>query len=125
MICLLNGGYKNHTKLNHYRHSRGVVVTDILGKGELSESMQDYNCEDLEPFTLVGVDWSNELSFYELVWDGSEKLIQYSLYGAFALIFITILSFLFHLKDRQAARFHRSLLARLLIFTAIVFSLTI
>jgi len=73
MICLLNGGYQNHTKLNMYRHSRGVVVTDILSGNSLSKDMEAYNCEGLEPFTLVGVDWSNELAFYELVWDGKKK----------------------------------------------------
>lgn len=73
MICLLNGGYQNHKKLSTYRHSRGVVVTDILLKGNLKESMQNYNCENLEPFTLVGVDWSNTPLFYELVWDGNKK----------------------------------------------------
>ena len=28
---------------------------------------------DIEPFTLVLVDWSNELETYELVWDGLIK----------------------------------------------------
>ncbi|WP_010178750.1 NRDE family protein [Aquimarina agarilytica] len=76
MICLLNGGYKNHVKAHNYRHSRGVVVTDILTEGNLWEAMQNYNCEGLEPFTLVGVDWNSELKFYELVWDGSKKHIR-------------------------------------------------
>lgn len=76
MICLLNGGYKNHTKQNTYRHSRGVVVTDILSQNNLKEAMQAYNCENLEPFTLAGVDWNNELSFYELVWDGLTKHLR-------------------------------------------------
>lgn len=73
MICLLNGGYQNHTKLSNYRHSRGVVVTDILAQGNLKESMRNYPCDNLEPFTLVGVDWNNTLLFYELVWDGNKK----------------------------------------------------
>lgn len=76
MICLLNGGYQNHEKKNYYRHSRGVVVTDILCENNLWEAMQSYNCNDLEPFTLVGVDWNNEISFYELVWDGKQKHTQ-------------------------------------------------
>lgn len=76
MICLLNGGYQNHTKKDNYRHSRGVVVTDILSQGNLKESMQNYNCKNLEPFTLVGVDWSNSILFYELVWDGTTKHFQ-------------------------------------------------
>jgi len=71
------------------------------------------------PMGMIGI------VFQFMLWEGSEKLIQYSLYGAIALIFITILSFLFHIKDRQAARFHRSLLSRLLVFTAIVFSLMV
>lgn len=75
MICLLNGGFKNHEKQYAYRHSRGVVVTDILGSGtDLEKSLQAYNYTDLEPFTLVAVDWSNSsLSFFELVWDGTNK----------------------------------------------------
>lgn len=76
MLCLLNGGFKNHTKLNHYKHSRGVVVTDILSEGNLFEAMEKYNCDNLEPFTLVGVDWSKELSFYEMVWDGTKKHLR-------------------------------------------------
>ncbi len=76
MICLLNGGYKNHVKTHNYRHSRGVVVTDLLAEDNLWEAMQNYNCKDLEPFTLVGVDWNSELKFYELVWDGSKKHLQ-------------------------------------------------
>jgi len=76
MICLLNGGYKNHEKKNHYRHSRGVVVTDILSENNLWEAMQAYDCEDLEPFTLVGVDWNTKTFFYELVWDGKQKHIR-------------------------------------------------
>lgn len=76
MICLLNGGYQDHTKLKNYRHSRGVVVTDILSEKSLFEAMTNYNCENLEPFTLVGVDWSNDLAFYELVWDGKTKHLQ-------------------------------------------------
>ncbi|WP_010523185.1 NRDE family protein [Aquimarina agarivorans] len=76
MICLLNGGYENHVKTHNYRHSRGVVVTDILSEDNLWKAMQNYNCQDLEPFTLVGVDWNNELQFFELVWDGKQKHTQ-------------------------------------------------
>lgn len=73
MICLLNGGFKNHEKKYFYRHSRGLVVTEILAKENLKKSLETYNCEDLEPFTLVAIDWRNDLSFYQLVWDGTKK----------------------------------------------------
>lgn len=76
MLCLLNGGFKNHVKMNHYRHSRGVVITDILSQKNLWLAMQNYNCENLEPFTLVGVNWQNELAFYEMVWDGEQKHLR-------------------------------------------------
>ncbi len=76
MLCLLNGGFKNHEKQNYYRHSRGVVITDILSENNLWKSMQLYNCTDLEPFTLVGVDWNTKLQFYELVWDGKQKFVK-------------------------------------------------
>ena len=76
MICLLNGGFKNHIKTHNYRHSRGVVVTDILSQPKLWEAMENYNCEDLEPFTLVGVDWNVDLHFYEMVWDGKQKHLK-------------------------------------------------
>ncbi len=73
VICLLNGGHQNHKKKSRYRHSRGIVVTDILGEDNLSQALQLYNCEDLEPFTLVAVNWSYKLHFYEMVWDGTKK----------------------------------------------------
>ncbi len=76
MLCLLNGGYKDHVKMNHYRHSRGVVVTDILTERNLKVAMEKYDCKNLEPFTLVGVDWSNKLAFYEMVWDGTKKHLR-------------------------------------------------
>lgn len=76
MLCLLNGGFQDHVKMNHYKHSRGVVVTDILTESNLKQAMEKYDCQNLEPFTLVGVDWSNELAFYEMVWDGTEKHLR-------------------------------------------------
>ncbi len=76
VICLLNGGFENHKKKSRYRHSRGLVVTDILQEENLSQALQLYNCEGLEPFTLVAVDWSFKLHFYEMVWDGERKYFR-------------------------------------------------
>ena len=33
----------------------------------------DDNLSDIEPFTMVLVDWNDTLQFYELVWDGNQK----------------------------------------------------
>ena len=38
--------------------------------------IENFNFEGIEPFTIVLVDWVNELKAYELVWDGVEKYFQ-------------------------------------------------
>jgi Transport and Golgi organisation 2 len=73
LICLLNGGYKCHERKAEYRMSRGVVVNDLLASDEVVSSIEDYNLDNVEPFTLVIADWNTNLKFYELVWDGTEK----------------------------------------------------
>ena len=76
MVCLLNGGFKNHKRLSNYRHSRGVVVKDFLLSDDIFTTIQEYNLDAIEPFTVVAVDWNKDLKLYELVWDGSQKHIQ-------------------------------------------------
>ena len=72
-ICLLNGGFEIHERKSDYRQSRGIVVKDLLSCNAIEESVKNYNFNDIEPFTLVIVDWSNDMEFYELVWDGLNK----------------------------------------------------
>lgn len=71
----------------------------------------------LIPIGILGV------VFRTMQWDNADRMVMIALYGSFFLIFATGISFLFHLKDEQAGRFHRSLLARLLVFAVIVFRL--
>jgi uncharacterized protein with NRDE domain len=73
LICLLNGGFESHQRKEHYRLSRGVVVTDLLASEEIVSTIENYNLQDIEPFTIVIADWNTDLHFYELVWDGSQK----------------------------------------------------
>lgn len=73
LICLLNGGFEFHKRHDNYRISRGVVVTDLLAAPEIVVAIEAYNLSNVEPFTLVIVDWNSTLKFYELVWDGCEK----------------------------------------------------
>ena len=75
VVCLLNGAFEKHTRLEQYRHSRGVVVKDILLASSIDHALESYNLQDVEPFTLVIVDWNKSLRFFELVWDGSTKHI--------------------------------------------------
>ena len=76
LICLLNGGFELHQRKATYRLSRGVVVKDFLISDTITTIMQLYNLDDIEPFTMVIVDWNAELKFYELIWDGSKKYIS-------------------------------------------------
>lgn len=73
LICLLNGGFEIHERKAEYRHSRGIVVKDLLSCNSIVEAIEDYDLKDIEPFTMIIVDWQNQLEFYELVWDGIQK----------------------------------------------------
>jgi Transport and Golgi organisation 2 len=73
LICLLNGGFVCHERKAEYRMSRGVVVNDLLASDDVVLSIEAYNLDNVEPFTLVIADWNTNLKFFELVWDGKEK----------------------------------------------------
>ena len=72
-IILLNGGFKNHIRQSKYRHSRGMIVTNLLSTPRPIESFEQMDLHDIEPFTLVV--WVNQ-SLNQLVWDGLDKTIQ-------------------------------------------------
>lgn len=73
VLCVLNGGFEAHERKTSYRLSRGVVLKDLLVADDLSEAVMDYNLHDIEPFTLVIVEWNSKMEFKELVWDGTTK----------------------------------------------------
>ena len=73
IICVLNGGFEFHERKANYRKSRGVVAKDFLISKKIIDTIESYNYEDVEPFTIVIADWNSSLKFFELVWDGSEK----------------------------------------------------
>ncbi|MCB4809552.1 NRDE family protein [Tamlana sp. 62-3] len=76
LICLLNGGFKLHTRQPVYRKSRGIVVKELLVAPHIINIFNDYNFLGIEPFTLVIVDWNDGLQFYQFVWDGLEKYFE-------------------------------------------------
>src|SRR5690606_33720777 len=73
LICLLNGGFESHQRKNKYRLSRGVVVKDLLTAEDIDLAIEEYPLRDIEPFTVILVDWKVSLRFMELVWDGEQK----------------------------------------------------
>lgn len=76
LICLLNGGFENHVSEKSYRKSRGIIVKDLLKKNTISSALSEIDLDNIEPFTLVIVDWNNNLQLIEFVWDGKTKHIK-------------------------------------------------
>ena len=70
-LCLLNGGFNNHKSGGSYRSSRGKIVIDLLKCDNIEKELKTIDLLDIEPFTLVIVDWQLDLKLMEFVWDGS------------------------------------------------------
>lgn len=75
-LCLLNGGFTNHKRVLPYKKSRGLIVKEFLGMDNLLSEIEIYDFDNIEPFTLVIVEWSSNLKFYEFVWDGIKKHLK-------------------------------------------------
>ncbi|WP_299058526.1 NRDE family protein [uncultured Polaribacter sp.] len=73
LVCLLNGGFKNHKRKEVYKMSRGIIVKNILSADNAVTFIKNFDFTDIEPFTIVLVDWKNQIETYELVWDGEKK----------------------------------------------------
>ncbi|MEE9349487.1 MAG: NRDE family protein [Flavobacteriaceae bacterium] len=96
LICLLNGGFKNHYVTGNsktiYRKSRGLIVLDLLKKHDIYSALNNIDLLEIEPFTLVIVDYAStssktnltdsiiesntNLQLIEFVWDGKTKHLK-------------------------------------------------
>ena len=73
LVCLLNGGFEIHKRKGPYAMSRGLVVKKILSAENSVVCIENFIFDNIEPFTLILVDWEISLATYELVWDGVTK----------------------------------------------------
>ncbi|WP_439130448.1 NRDE family protein [Polaribacter sp.] len=73
LVCLLNGGFENHIRKLPYKMSRGIIVKNILSTEDAIKYIKDFDFINIEPFTLILVDWKTNLETHELVWDGNQK----------------------------------------------------
>jgi uncharacterized protein with NRDE domain len=69
-IVLLNGGFINHEKKEHYKRSRGQIVTELLSVNHPVKLWNEIDLENIEPFTLIV--WSGS-TLMQMVWDGEKK----------------------------------------------------
>jgi uncharacterized protein with NRDE domain len=76
LVCVLNGGFIKHKRKENYSKSRGLIAKEILKANSLQPYLDNLNLLEVEPFTMILVDWNNlELNLTELVWDEHEKHI--------------------------------------------------
>jgi len=73
LICLLNGGFEYHTSRSNYSKSRGLIVKELLKVHDLIKGLDAVDLIGVEQFTLIIVEWHNQLKLIEFVWDGDEK----------------------------------------------------
>jgi uncharacterized protein with NRDE domain len=74
LVCVLNGAFVKHKRKEKYRKSRGVIAKEMLQVTTLKEYIKNLNLDEIEPFTMVILDWNeNQLKLYELIWDGEKK----------------------------------------------------
>jgi hypothetical protein len=76
IACLLNGAFQNHTKQAAYSKSRGRVLLDSFNFPSHAEFMSEINLVNVEPFTLLLINYGIEPGFNQMIWDGEKKNIQ-------------------------------------------------
>jgi hypothetical protein len=69
-ITLMNGGFVTHERKPFYRKSRGLVVKDLMKCDDLEKEIENYDFNEIEPFTAILVEWKTEVKLFQLVWDG-------------------------------------------------------
>ncbi|MFD0837290.1 NRDE family protein [Mariniflexile aquimaris] len=75
-VCVMNGGFVRHDPEQNYRLSRGIVALDFMVSDVVLDTIQGYDLNAIQPFTMIILDWNTALKLYELVWDGSEKHLK-------------------------------------------------
>lgn len=76
LVCVLNGGFVKHKRKENYGKSRGLIAKELLKEKSLQPYIENLDLLDVEPFTMIIVDWNNDaLNLVELVWDENQKHI--------------------------------------------------
>ena len=73
LVCLLNGGFTIHEREVSYKMSRGIIVKKLLTVENGVDFISNFDFNGIEPFTIIYLDWKQDLKTYELVWDGDTR----------------------------------------------------
>jgi succinate dehydrogenase flavin-adding protein (antitoxin of CptAB toxin-antitoxin module) len=70
---LFNGGFMNHTRLETYSKSRGMILLDLIAAVDMRHYFTTLSLQDVQPFSIL---LFQESKLYRLTWDGIEKHIE-------------------------------------------------
>lgn len=73
VLCLLNGAREKHVSSPPYRQSRGLLLLDFWRFESVSDFLQHYEFEGIEPFTLL---IAQNQSLQVLRWDGQRVDVE-------------------------------------------------
>lgn len=73
LVCLMNGGFEAHQRKSSYKMSRGVVVKEALKCEDIQAFFEAFDLENVEPFTLICIEYKEKLQIWRWIWDGVKK----------------------------------------------------
>jgi uncharacterized protein with NRDE domain len=73
IACLLNGAFEKHKRSLPYSRSRGQVLLESFDYQRITSFCESTNLENVEPFTLVLIDYNQTFELVEFRWDGTQK----------------------------------------------------
>lgn len=73
LACLMNGAFERHEWNPPYRMSRGIVLLDLFKENSVTDFLENYDLNGVEPFTMIIID-SGQMT--ELRWDNVKKHIK-------------------------------------------------
>lgn len=72
VVSLMNGGFEPHRRKPSYARSRGLITKDLLTTSDILKYLSETDFSEIEPFTVIAVDWNESLKLLEIVWTGEE-----------------------------------------------------
>lgn len=71
-LCLFNGASKPHTHSKSYKRSRGLLLLDFFNFNNINQFVMNTDFKGIEPFTLVIIQYNNQVKLFEIVWNGKQ-----------------------------------------------------
>lgn len=76
VVSLLNGAYHHYNHQPPYRKSRGIVLLDCFDYPNFKDFANNYNFDQIAPFTIVCLTHQPKLTIQLLRWDGKKHTIE-------------------------------------------------